>query len=60
MNIYKELLDFIKSDIKRLSEDGDLPSQLDFKGVLVEPPRDPEHGDVATNAAMVLAKRPLI
>jgi arginyl-tRNA synthetase len=26
-------------------------------GVAVEPPRDPAHGDLATNAAMVLAKR---
>jgi arginyl-tRNA synthetase len=29
---------------------------LDFARVTVEPPRDPAHGDIATNAAMVLAK----
>ncbi|NDI03975.1 MAG: arginine--tRNA ligase, partial [Rhodobacteraceae bacterium] len=35
---------------------GDLPEGLDFKNVTVEPPRDALHGDMATNAAMVLAK----
>ncbi|MGB0796842.1 MAG: arginine--tRNA ligase, partial [Paracoccaceae bacterium] len=35
---------------------GDLPEGLDFANVTVEPPRDPLHGDMATNAAMVLAK----
>jgi arginyl-tRNA synthetase len=29
---------------------------LDRRNVTVEPPRDPSHGDLATNAAMVLAK----
>jgi len=33
-----------------------LPSGLDRSAISVEPPRDPAHGDVATNAAMVLAK----
>jgi arginyl-tRNA synthetase len=35
---------------------GDLPSVINRKAVTVEPPRDPSHGDLATNAAMVLAK----
>ena len=35
---------------------GELPSDLNRKAVTVEPPRDPSHGDMATNAAMVLAK----
>src|SRR6516164_9158193 len=34
---------------------GSLPSGLDWSRVAVEPPRDPAHGDLATNAAMVLA-----
>jgi arginyl-tRNA synthetase len=33
-----------------------LPADTDVSRVQVEPPRDPSHGDVATNAAMVLAK----
>ena len=36
--------------------EGALPDGLDFANVTVEPPRDPLHGDMATNAAMVLAK----
>jgi len=35
---------------------GELPAGLDRKAVTVEPPRDPSHGDMAANAAMVLAK----
>jgi arginyl-tRNA synthetase len=35
---------------------GNLPAGLDRGNVTVEPPRDPSHGDLATNAAMVLAK----
>lgn len=31
-------------------------TEVDFSRVVVEPPRDPSHGDLATNAAMVLAK----
>jgi arginyl-tRNA synthetase len=34
---------------------GSLPNGLDWGRVAVEPPRDPAHGDLATNAAMVLA-----
>ena len=57
MNIFNELLSLVKSEIEHLSEAGELPGELDVTGVMVEPPRDPEHGDMATNAAMVLAKR---
>ncbi|MGZ3172171.1 MAG: arginine--tRNA ligase domain-containing protein, partial [Croceibacterium sp.] len=35
---------------------GTLPAGLSRANVSVEPPRDPSHGDLATNAAMVLAK----
>jgi arginyl-tRNA synthetase len=38
-----------------LVADGSLPNGLDWSRVSVEPPRDPAHGDLATNAAMVLA-----
>ena len=34
-----------------------LPADLDHAGISCETPRDPSHGDLATNAAMVLAKR---
>ena len=39
-----------------LAAEGALPAGLDLRSVTVEPPRDTSHGDLATNAAMVLAK----
>ena len=33
-----------------------LGSSADLSRIVVEPPRDPKHGDMATNAAMVMAK----
>ena len=39
-----------------MSSAGALPPGLDLGGVTVEPPRDPSHGDIAINAALVLAK----
>ena len=50
---YAALLDGVLDD---LVADGVLPAELDRSNVTVEPPRDPAHGDLATNAAMVLAK----
>ena len=50
---YAALLDGV---LDELVADGVLPAGLDRKNVTVEPPRDPSHGDLATNAAMVLAK----
>ncbi|MEP6983788.1 MAG: arginine--tRNA ligase [Sphingomicrobium sp.] len=50
---YAALLDGVLDD---LVAGGGLPADLDRRNVTVEPPRDPAHGDLATNAAMVLAK----
>ena len=50
---YTALLDGVLDD---LVADGLLPAGLDRKNVTVEPPRDAAHGDLAANAAMVLAK----
>ena len=50
---YAALLDGVLDD---LVADGVLPDGLERRGVTVEPPRDPAHGDLAINAAMVLAK----
>ena len=46
----------VVAEIDALMRAGDLPVGLDLSRIGVEPPRDPAHGDVATNAAMVLAK----
>jgi arginyl-tRNA synthetase len=40
-----------------LEREGALTPGIDRKAVAVEPPRDPAHGDLATNVAMVLAKK---
>ena len=50
---YSALLDGVLDELQ--SEDA-LPAGIDRRTVAVEPPRDPAHGDLATNAAMVLAK----
>ncbi|MDJ0642559.1 MAG: arginine--tRNA ligase [Erythrobacter sp.] len=46
----------IETVLAQLVADGVLPQGANFANVAVEPPRDPSHGDLATNAAMVLAK----
>jgi arginyl-tRNA synthetase len=46
----------IDAALDALATAGNLPAGLDRGNVTVEPPRDPSHGDLATNAAMVLAK----
>jgi arginyl-tRNA synthetase len=50
---YAALLDGVLDD---LVGEGAVPADLERNNVTVEPPRDPAHGDLATNAAMVLAK----
>jgi len=55
-NIFAELLARVLNAASELTAAGVLPSGIDRSRVTVEPPRDPTHGDVATNAAMVLAK----
>ncbi|MCH8616240.1 arginine--tRNA ligase [Sphingomonas sp. SM33] len=50
---YSALLDGVLDD---LQSSGDLPADFNRRAVAVEPPRDASHGDLATNAAMVLAK----
>jgi len=46
----------LNATLDALEGEGGLPRGLDRRNVTVEPPRDPSHGDLATNAAMVLAK----
>ena len=56
MNFYTVFRDRIVRELAALQDAGTLPAGLDMANVKVEPPRDPAHGDIATNAAMVLAK----
>ncbi|MBB5706841.1 arginine--tRNA ligase [Sphingopyxis panaciterrulae] len=56
MTLFSRFSDHIAAALDRLVASGSLPDGLDRRAISVEPPRDPAHGDVATNAAMVLAK----
>ncbi|MES2136269.1 MAG: arginine--tRNA ligase, partial [Pseudomonadota bacterium] len=56
MSLYAEYAALLDGVLDELVADGALPADLDRKNVTVEPPRDPSRGDLATNAAMVLAK----
>ena len=56
MNLFSDIHMRVIKALDVLVRAGDLPEGLDFANVTVEPPRDPLHGDMATNAAMVLAK----
>jgi arginyl-tRNA synthetase len=56
MNPFRALLVTVQDALDRLTERGELPAGLDPSRLTVEPPRDPAHGDAATNAALVLAR----
>ena len=56
MNIYKHFSVIVQAILADLAASGSLPAGLDTSRVVVEAPRDVAHGDLATNAAMVLSK----
>ena len=56
MNLFSDIRALVLAALEGLVADGTLPAGLDFGNVAVEPPRDAAHGDMATNAAMALAK----
>jgi arginyl-tRNA synthetase len=55
-NIFADVLERVRDANEKLIAAGVMPAGIDQSRVTVEPPRDASHGDVATNAAMVLAK----
>ena len=55
MNPYRHFLEGVVGIVGELAAEGALPAGLDCTRIAVEPPRQPGHGDVTTNAAMVLA-----
>ena len=55
-NIFAAVLARVHAAVGALVADGALPAGLDLARILVEPPREAAHGDMATNAAMLLAK----
>ena len=56
MNIFKAFENDIRKVLEELAVEGVLPAGLDTSRLTVEPPREAAHGDLSTNAAMVLAK----
>ncbi|NNF25139.1 MAG: arginine--tRNA ligase [Rhodobacteraceae bacterium] len=56
MNLFAEIRTTVVETLDAMVADGALPGGLSYGAVAVEPPRDPAHGDMATNAAMVLAR----
>jgi arginyl-tRNA synthetase len=55
-NIFAAVLDKVRAAVDTLIAEGALPAGIDRSRIVVEPPREAAHGDMATNAAMVLAK----
>ncbi|MFC6688052.1 arginine--tRNA ligase [Jhaorihella thermophila] len=56
MNLFAEIRGLVIGALEQMQAGGELPGDVAFDNVSVEPPRDTAHGDMATNAAMVLAK----
>jgi arginyl-tRNA synthetase len=55
-HLFADVLARVHAICAELATEGQWPAGIDFSRVVVEPPRDASHGDMATNAAMVLAK----
>ena len=56
MNLFTHVRGILIEVLNNLSSQGILPTDTDFSNITVEPPKDTRHGDMATNAAMVLSK----
>lgn len=56
MDVFAEIESRVSAALEELKSEGALPSDLPTQGLEVEVPRDPTHGDLSSNAAMVLAK----
>jgi arginyl-tRNA synthetase len=56
LSFYAQYAALLDGALDELVAEGVLPAGLGRRNVTVEPPRDASHGDLATNAAMVLAK----
>ena len=56
LHLFADVLARVHAVCADVARAGGWPADIDFSRVVVEPPRDSSHGDMATNAAMVLAK----
>ena len=57
MNLFNEFAKDLRVILDDLAAGGALPAGLDMSKVTVEPPRESSHGDLSTNAALVLSKQ---
>jgi arginyl-tRNA synthetase len=56
LHLFADMLARVQAICAALGAESGWPAGIDMSRIVVEPPRDPSHGDMATNAAMVLAK----
>jgi arginyl-tRNA synthetase len=56
MNVFQLFTEHVRSAVGTLAQTGTFPNPPDLSRIVVEPPREASHGDLATNAAMALAK----
>jgi arginyl-tRNA synthetase len=56
MNVFSLFTDHVRSAVEAVAKTGFFPTPPDLSRIVVEPPREASHGDLATNAAMALAK----
>ena len=56
MNLFNFFRDEIAAILRRLADAGTLPATVVGQRITVEPPREASHGDVSSNAALVLSK----
>jgi arginyl-tRNA synthetase len=56
MDVFAGFYGRVLAAVQQLKHDGVVPQNASIEGITLEPPKDASHGDLATNAAMVLAK----
>jgi len=56
MDVFAGFYGHVLAAVQQLKHDGVVPHEASIEGITLEPPKDASHGDLATNAAMVLAK----
>ena len=56
MDVFAGFHGRVLAAVQQLKHDGVVPAGASIEGIALEPPKDSAHGDLATNAAMVLAK----
>ena len=57
MDVFAGFHGRVLAAVQQLKHDGVVPAEASTEGIILEPPKDTSHGDLATNAAMVLAKQ---